>query len=293
MGHDPVEVWRLPEEDRSAGRRAVAWTVGPAGEPAVLVVPEQRLAPAGSWPPVRLPFDGEVVVVSPQGERRVPLSGVSCSPDHLGLLPGGRVLLAGYRAEQDREEWLPNAAVYGADGALERELALGDDVQVLVTDRDGRIWMAYGDEGIYGDHPMAAAGLRAADTHGRVVWSPDKLPSYPLEGLAGATDGRSAWLAWYPSPSVSHLTRIDEVDRPSTTVPCPVRLPVGFAIHRGQGVFLSTGGELTWYQLIGKEWKQTRRRQLSVPGALDRVRAHGRDGALWFRAGDCWYRIEA
>ncbi|MFD7584083.1 hypothetical protein ACFV84_01380 [Kitasatospora sp. NPDC059811] len=293
MGHDPVEVWRLPEEDRSAGRRAVAWTVGPAGELALLVVPERYLAPAGSWPPVRLPFDGEVVVVSPQGEWRVPLSGVSCSPDHLGLLPGGRVLLAGYRAEQDGEEWLPNAAVYGADGALERELALGDDVRVLVTDRDGRIWMAYGDEGIYGDHPMAAAGLRAADTRGRVVWSPDKLPSYPLEGLAGATDGRSAWLAWYPSPSVSHLTRIDAVDRPSTTVPCPVRLPVGFAVHGGQGVFLSSGGELTWYQLIGKEWKRTRRRQLSVPGALDRVRAHGRDGALWFRAGDCWYRIEA
>ncbi|MFF7994220.1 hypothetical protein ACFZDG_31125 [Kitasatospora xanthocidica] len=35
----PVEVWRLPEQDRSAGRRALTWTVGPDGEPAVLLRP--------------------------------------------------------------------------------------------------------------------------------------------------------------------------------------------------------------------------------------------------------------
>ncbi len=90
----PVEVWRLPEEEWRAGRRALTWTVGPDGELAVLVVPERYAAPAGSWPYAALPFDGEVVVHGPQGGWRVPLEGVGVSPDLLALLPGGRVLLA-------------------------------------------------------------------------------------------------------------------------------------------------------------------------------------------------------
>ncbi|MFJ8625892.1 hypothetical protein ACIRD3_24035 [Kitasatospora sp. NPDC093550] len=300
MSDRPVEVWRLPEEERRAGRRAAAWTVGPAGEPAVLLVPEEHLTPAGSWRLVKPPYDGEVVVPAARGEWRVPLSGVEVGPDHLALLPGGRVLLTEGRAEQVGADWVPNAAVYGPDGTPDRVLGLGDDIRALVTDRGGRIWMAYGDEGIYGDHPISAAGLRGVDTRGRVVWTPEqkKLPDYPLEGLAAATEGPYAWLAWYPSSSGSYLTRIDPADGSSTTVPCPVRVPLGFAVRGREAVFLDRGGELTWYLLVGKEWKRTGRRGLDrsgpdLPGELDRRRAHGRDGALWFRRGDGWYRVEA
>ncbi|GHF28361.1 hypothetical protein GCM10018790_02220 [Kitasatospora xanthocidica] len=294
----PVEVWRLPEEDRLAGRRALTWTVGPDGELAVLLVPERYAAPPGAWPSVKPPFDGEVVVHGRHGEWRVPLTGVEGSPDHLALLPGHRILLAEARADQDGEEWLPNGVVHGADGTPGRELLLGDDIGVLVSDRDGRIWMAYGDEGIYGDHPMAVPGLRAVDGTGRSVWSPrdrpqDRLPGYPLEGLAGATEGRYAWLAWYPSPSGSYLTRIDPVDGSSTTVPCPVRQPAGFAVRGREGVFLSGGGELTRHLLVGKEWKRTGTQKLRLPGPVEPGRAHGRDGVLWFRCGNGWYRVEA
>ncbi|MFI6154128.1 hypothetical protein ACIBCA_15715 [Kitasatospora sp. NPDC051170] len=292
-GKDLAEVWRLPEEERRAGRRAVAWTVGPAGELAVLLVPQEFVAPAGSWPSVKPPFDGEVVVLGERGERRVPLTGVGVVPHHLALLPGRRVLLAEYRAEESVGGWKPNGVVYGPDGAPVRELSLGDDIPALVTDRGGRIWMAYGDEGIYGDHPLAAAGLRGVDAEGEVVWSPDheRLPGYPLEGLAGATEGRHTWLAWYPGSTESHLTRIDPEDGSSSTVPSPVREPAGFAVRGPEGVFLSRGGELTRHLLVGKKkWKQTGKRK--VEGGVDH-RAHGRDGVLWFRSGDVWYRVAA
>ncbi|KJS55592.1 hypothetical protein VM98_12375 [Streptomyces rubellomurinus subsp. indigoferus] len=289
----PVEVWRLPEKELTAGRRARAWTVGPDGELAVLLVPEQYAAPAGSWPSVTLPYDGEVVVLGRQGEWRVPLTGVEVLPDHLALLPGRRVLLADYRADEEDDGWLPNGVVFGPDGTPEAELSLGDDMPVLVTDRDGRIWMAYGDEGIFGDHPMAVAGLRAADTAGRAVWSPSGLPGEPLEGLAGATEGGCAWLAWYPSSSGSYLTRVDPVGGASTTTRSPVRLPIGFAVRGREGVFLTKDGELTWHLLVGKEWKRTAKRRVGLSGELDRQRAHGRDGVLWFRAGNGWYQVSA
>ncbi|MFF1902391.1 hypothetical protein [Kitasatospora sp. NPDC058218] len=289
----PVEVWRLPEEDARAGRRAVGWTVGPGGELAVLLAHEKDLGPADGWPRIRTPFDGELVRVTDRGEWRLPLTPVTVGPDHLALLPGGRVLVVSYRSDDGSGTWEPNAVVFGAAGRPARELSLGDDVQALVTDRDGRIWMAFGDEGIYGDHPMAHPGLTAADTAGRVLWrpGPGELPGYPLEGLAAATEGRAAWLAWYPDSSGSYLTRIDPSGGPSSSVKCPVRQPVGFAISGRRGVFLTGRGEVVRCELVGEGWQETGRGRLQLPGGLDGERAHGRDGVLRFRAGDAWYEV--
>ncbi|MER7702255.1 hypothetical protein ABTX81_05045 [Kitasatospora sp. NPDC097605] len=284
-----AEVWRLPERDVRAGRRAVAWTVGPDGVLAVLLVD-------GRGPSVPPPFDAELVTVTARGERRRPLVRVPVRPAHLALLPGRRVLLAGYRAGRGRDASAPNAVVLGAEGRPVRDLALGDDLRALTTDREGRIWMAFGDEGIYGDHPLAHPGLTAVDPGGRVVWRPGEgeLPESPLEGLAAATEGTSAWLAWYPDSSGSLLTRIDPAAGTSRSVPSPVRLPLGFAVTGDRGVFLTGDGELAWYgRTAGGRWAEHRRGVLRLPGVLDRERAHGRDGVLWFRAGDAWYRVEA
>ncbi|MFG2904071.1 hypothetical protein ACGF13_03230 [Kitasatospora sp. NPDC048286] len=294
MSDRPVEVWRLPEEDVRAGRRALTWTVGPGGELAVLVVPEQYAAPAGSWPYARLPFDGEVVVRGPQGEWRVPLAGVGVPPDLLALLPGGRVLLAGRRAEESADGWERNGLVFGPDGSPARELQLGDDVQALTTDRDGRIWLAFGDEGNYGDNPLARCGLLGLDTAGRIVWRPDfrELGDEPLEGLAAATEGRRTWLAWYGERS--HLTGIDPAEGEPVVMRLPARQPVGFAIAGDRAVFLQPGGELLRCERESRKgWREVRRERVGGLGELDRERAYGRDGVLWFRSGNGWYRVGA
>ncbi|MER6396925.1 hypothetical protein ABT263_12850 [Kitasatospora sp. NPDC001603] len=292
--NEPVEVWRLPEHDAGAGRRACGWTVGPDGELVVLLVPGEKPSGAcGRTCPDPLP-DAELVTVTPEGERRTALRGLAVDPDHLAPLPGGRLLVASYRADEEPGGWAPNAVVFGPDGEPEHELVLGDDIRTLVADRDGRIWMAFGDEGIYGDHPMAHPGLVGADPAGRMVWrpGPDELPGYPLEGLAGATEGRAVWLAWYPGSTASYLTRIDPAGR-SVSRRSPVRLPLGFAVGGRQGIFLTHAGELVRCLLVGKEWKETGRRRLRLPGELDRERAYGRDGVLRFRSGDAWYRVAA
>ncbi|MFE7526218.1 hypothetical protein ACFU7Y_10895 [Kitasatospora sp. NPDC057542] len=289
----PVEVWRLPEEEWKAGRRALTWTVGPDGELAVLVVPEQYVAPAGSWPYARLPFDGEVVVHGPQGEWRMPLTGAGVSPDLLALLPGGRVLLAGRRADEQADGWERNGQVFGPDGRLTRELQLGDDVVALTTDRDGRIWLVFGDEGNYGDNPLGRCGLVGLDTAGRIVWRPDfkDLGDHPLEGLAAATEGRRAWLAWYGDSS--HLTGIDPAEARPVVMRLPARQPVGFAIAGDRAVFLQPGGELIRCERESRKgWREVRRERVGVLGDLDRERAYGRDGVLWFRSGNGWFRVE-
>ncbi|MFE6049608.1 hypothetical protein ACFQ6N_02500 [Kitasatospora sp. NPDC056446] len=297
MNDRPVEVWRLPEEEWRAGSRAVTWTVGPAGEPAVLLVPERYAAPAGAWPSVGLPFDGEVVVHGPAGPWRVPLTGVGVAPDLLALLPGGRVLLADCRADELADGWEHNGQVFGPDGSPTRSLQLGDDIQALTTDRDGRIWLAFGDEGNYGDNPIGRCGLVGLDTAGRTVWQPDfkQLGDYPLEGLAAATEGRRAWLAWYGERG--HLTGIDPAGGEPLTVPLPGRQPMGFAIAGDRAVFLERGGDLIRCEREPRKgWREVRRQRLGalgVLGDLDRVRAYGRDGVLWFRSGNGWYRVEA
>ncbi len=290
----PVEVWRLPEEEWRAGRRALTWTVGPDGELAVLVVPERYEAPAGSWPYAALPFDGEVVVQGPQGGWRVPLEGVGVSPDLLALLPGGRVLLVGRRADELPDGWERNGLLFGPDGRPGRELQLGDDVQALITDRDGRIWLSFGDEGTYGDNPIGRCGLAGLDTTGRIVWrpAPGDLPDHPLEGLAAATEGRRTWLAWYGENS--HLTGIDPTAGKPVAMRLPTRQPVGFAIAGDRAVFLQPDGELIRCERESRKgWREVRRQRVGVLGELDRGRAYGRDGVLWFRSGNGWYRVEA
>ncbi|MFF4380258.1 hypothetical protein [Kitasatospora sp. NPDC001547] len=294
MPDRPVEVWRLPEEDVRAGRRAPAWTVGPQGELAVLLVPERCLAPAGSWPAARLPFDGEVVVHGPHGGWRVPIAGAGVSPDLLALLPGGRVLLAGGRAAATADGRERNGQVFGPDGRPARELRLGDDIQALITDRDGRIWLAFGDEGNHGDDPLGRCGLLGLDTAGRTVWRPDfeALGDEPLEGLAAATEGRRAWLAWYGDRS--HLTGIDPAGGEPVVLRLPARQPVGFAIAGDRAVFLQPDGQLVRCERESRKgWREVRRERVDVPGELDRRCAYGRDGVLWFRSGDGWFRVAA
>jgi len=278
---DPTPVWRLPAADSATGRRAVAWTAGPDGELAVL------LAGPGS--------DGELVVVAPDGERRQPVHGLTDSPDHLGLLPGGLLLVVDPFAEQTEQRgWTDNAVVHGPDGQPVRSFCLGEDVQALSTDATGRIWTAYGDEGIYGDHPQSLFGLAGWDDHGSPVWAPERkqLKTWPLEGLAAATEGARTWLAWYSDPTAVRLTGI-EPDGTAETRTCPVADLRGFAIAGARAALLTGRGDrptLHRALLDGKQWKVVERRTLRVDGDVDE-RAHGRDGALLLRAGNGWYRI--
>ncbi|MGW0753496.1 hypothetical protein [Streptomyces sp. NPDC002587] len=301
-GELPV-VWSLSPADVRAGWRALWWSAGADGELAVMLVHERYLCrgkyPRG-WPGwrVRQPFDAELVVVSGRGERRTPVPSIGIRPGHLALLPESRFLLASGRTRREGDAWWKNAVVYSAEGRPESAFCIGDDIPALVTDRRGGIWTAYGDEGIYGDHPQTAAGLAGWSIDGAATWAPrGRLPSWPLEGCTAATEGDVVWLVWY-SHEGTFLSRITPGTGGVTSYRSPVRHPDGFAVRGSRAVLTSREHDepvvtVTRVELVDDGCVVTAEERVSVPGRVVLRCGQGRDGTLWLRAGDSWVRIEA
>ncbi|MFF9764668.1 hypothetical protein ACF1G4_35090 [Streptomyces caelestis] len=301
------KVWSVPAADIAQRRKALWWSVGPAGELSVLLVHRRYLEHIPSikgwvgWIP-KGTFTGELVTVTGQEERRTTVENIGGRPSHLALLPDSRFLLVSGRASLDRTNglWAPNAVVYSASGTPGGEFCIGDDIPVLVTDRHGRVWTAYGDEAICGEHRESGAGLAGWDTDGRAIWLPQgRLPSHPLEGCTAATDGDQVWLVWYAGGRHgTFLTRTTPSTGEVTTHPSPVRDPDGFAFRGNRAVLTRRHHnqrtvELTRAELDGTTWTVTDHRVLDVPGRVVVRCGQGRDGTLWLRTGDTWLRIEA
>ncbi|MFH9751285.1 hypothetical protein [Streptomyces griseus] len=301
-------VWRLAAADAVRGRRALWWTVGPAGELAVLLVSLKHLSrgryPRG-WPGWRpdTPFTGELVTITDHGERRTRVTDIRISPSYLALLPDSRFLLVSGRTSRGENggSWRANTVVYSASGSPEAEFCLGDDIAALVTDADGSIWTAYGDEGIYGDHPESGAGLAGWNARGEAIWSPGgRLPDHPLQGCAAATEDHRVWLVWYPGSSRggTFLTRITPTTGAVTSYRSPLQRPDGFAVRGNRAVFTRRDHnkrftELLRAELDGDTWPVTDRARIRTPGRVVMHCGQGRDGFLWLRAGDTWVRVEA
>jgi len=85
----------------------------------------------------------------------------------VGKLPDGRWLVV-----QSRCSWSArNVSIFNPDGSRGESFAVGDGVGPIVCLPDGRLWVGYIDQGVFGDprrkHP-ASSGLAAFDING--VW---------------------------------------------------------------------------------------------------------------------------
>ncbi|MEW2140284.1 hypothetical protein AB0892_27455 [Streptomyces sp. NPDC005409] len=298
LGEPPV-VWSLPPEDARAGWRALWWSVGPSGDLAVVLVQERHLRRRSFEWSVAVPCDGVLVVISDGVQHRTSVTGIGPGTSHLALLSWSRFLLASGRARWHLDgSWERNAVVYSPGGYPISHFCIGDDIDYIVTDRDGGIWTAYGDEGIYGDHPEAGAGLARWDTDGLHTWSPQgRLPVWPLGGSAAATEGAVVWLAWY-SHGGAFLSRVDPASGDISSYRNPVRDTHGIAV-RGSRMLLTHRYhgrpvvELSRAELVDDAWVITSKEKLRLPGPVVWRCAQGRDGVLWLRAGDTWLQIEA
>ncbi|MEU7697494.1 hypothetical protein [Streptomyces sp. NPDC039028] len=304
-GELPV-VWSLPIEDARAGWRALWWTVGPSNALGVMLVHERNLhrSPhSRGWVGWRVaaPCDGVLVVVSDGRERRVPVTGIDAGTSHLALLSWSRFLLVSSRTRRDEKgTWIRNAIVYSPGGHPLSHLCIGDDVEDVLTDREGGIWTSHGDEGVHGLHPASSEGLARWDTDGAQTWSPlgeQRLPVLPLGAIGGTTEGGVAWLGWF-SPEGAFVTRVDPALGETTSYRLPQKDIDGIAV-RGTRMLLShafhnrPGVELARLELVGDAWAITSHEHLRLSEPVTRRCVQGREGVLWIRGGDTWTRIEA
>ena len=107
------------------------------------------------------------------------------------ILPDGEILVVASRCLRYSDGTHEmNAKVYGADGKQNREFLLGDGIEHIQTDAEGRIWVGYFDEGIFGnfgwqnaDPPYGAAGLSCFSRLGQRLWD-----YKPPEGFGSIDD---------------------------------------------------------------------------------------------------------
>jgi hypothetical protein len=164
----------------------VASSIGPGGEAVLLTVaPEFESAPFGReerkgfasfpfskaklhYPATCFRFDGREVL------QRVELPQVEIAFPKIQPLPNGDVLLVGARCHYRDGDPEQNATVFCQSGNVQRQFVLGDGIQDAQTTLDGKIWVSFFDEGVFGnygwDQPMGASGLICVDSAGHIEW---------------------------------------------------------------------------------------------------------------------------
>ena len=213
---DPGPGLSLVHRTISAAGEALFLYVDAAVEPRVFAKEQDA---AGARFPVSVMDDpaGFTLMVLDAGgsARRIELPGVDISCPMAALFPDGRVLLAATRSWwRGPEDFDLNGVIYDpADGST-RRLHLGDGISDVVIDTQGRIWVGYFDEGVFGNlgwsHPgptgLGAAGLVALDDHGEVLWrfNEDQTP-FISDCYALNVHGSEAWAYYYTDFEVARV----------------------------------------------------------------------------------------
>lgn len=112
------------------------------------------------------------------GSQELQLTALNASFPQVQVSPNGEILIVAARCRRftDGSHEL-NARVYDTAGNLCREFLLGDGIEHVQIDKNGKIWVGYFDEGVFGnygwghgnDH-FGAAGLSCFDSEGRKLW---------------------------------------------------------------------------------------------------------------------------
>lgn len=134
---------------------------------------------------------------------RVLISNTQVSYPKLQVFPGGSILLVGSRCRNIPEGPELNAAVYNAEGDLEKSFCAGDGIEDVQISEHGDIWISYFDEGIFGNYgwnePIGSFGLNCFNRSGDLTWrftAPEKLDAI-ADCYAMNVHKDDVWLCYY------------------------------------------------------------------------------------------------
>jgi hypothetical protein len=128
-------------------------------------------------------YDARVLITTEWGTVEHELPFMAATFPLVQTLPSDDFLVVAPRCRRFKDGTHEmNARVYHSNGSIKCEFCLGDGIQHLQADSDGRIWVGYFDEGIFGNYgwgslggakPLGNAGLVCYDRSGNKVWEFD------------------------------------------------------------------------------------------------------------------------
>ena len=116
--------------------------------------------------------------------------------------------------------WCPRedarSVLLAPDGAVVRQLCLGDAIEHLQCDAEGNLWCGYFDEGVLGGNqwdrpgglePIGGIGLVKFDQAGKVLWryADPTLGDFPLDDCYALNVTDSAWASFYGDFPIMHV----------------------------------------------------------------------------------------
>ncbi|MBT2186862.1 hypothetical protein [Sphingobium nicotianae] len=164
-----------------------------AGDPFRLA----RRATARLWT-----FDGHALAEGPT----FPMASPSLRVDRF---PDGRWLVVRTRSDVDCGE-----RIFAPGGAILGSVYLGDGIEHLKIDDDGRIWVGWCDEGVFGnsswqipgrDAPPSAAGVACFDEQGGLLHQAEQTEPLIADCYALNVAGTAAWACTYMSFPITAL----------------------------------------------------------------------------------------
>jgi hypothetical protein len=203
---------------RPDGFKTAAISVGFDGEVIRLLVSEEsadalvgrEVQPGwASFPKTRTDneYTSIVSVSGPSGSRETRLFGLTATFPQIELLPEDEILVVASRCYRNADgSHEMNAKVYDPGGKPTREFLLGDGINHIQTDSEGRIWVGYFDEGVFGNFgwqyaggPFGAAGLSCFNKSGQKIW--DYAPPEGFDHIADCyalnVSSRGVWSHYY------------------------------------------------------------------------------------------------
>lgn len=126
------------------------------------------------------PVRFRLCVMSETGAARtIDLPELDVTFPHVDMFPDGKVLVAGARCSWRGDgDFDLNGIVFDPGTGHVSRILLGDGINSVQVDALGRIWVAYSDEGIFGNFgwgdpgpaPIGAAGLACFSERGEKIW---------------------------------------------------------------------------------------------------------------------------
>lgn len=154
-----------------------------------------------SWSDV--PYSISVLRFSNELVDRILISNTQVTYPRVQAFPGGSILLVGIRSRNYPDGPERNAAIYNADGELERRFCVGDGIEDVQISEHGDIWISYFDEGVFGnfgwDEPMGSTGLNCFNRSGEITWqfdAPEEVGAI-ADCYAMNVHGDDVWLCYY------------------------------------------------------------------------------------------------